>query len=128
MSAAQFQAAGLDKLSAEELIALNTWLREHITAAPSASTTAAANQGRTGAPLDTGDSEFSTRIIGEFRGWEGKTIFHLENGQVWQQTGQDSWAGVQLNNPTVIIKPGFMGSWVFKIDGYNTTTRVKRIR
>ncbi len=128
MSAAQFQAAGLDKLSAEELTALNAWLREHITAAPSAGATAASSQAYAGTPLDTGDSEFSTRIIGEFHGWEGKTTFHLENGQIWQQAGQDKWAGVKLSNPAVNIKPGFMGSWVLKVDGYNTTTRVKRIR
>ena len=44
-----------------------------------------------------------SRILGEFKGWDGYTKFELENGQVWQQSS----AGVlrvKINNPTVTIK------------------------
>jgi len=26
-----------------------------------------------------------SRIVGEFTGWEGETVFELDNGQKWQQ-------------------------------------------
>lgn len=125
MTAAQFQAAGLNKLSAEELAELNAWLQQHHQATPTASTT---TPGSTTAAPFTDTTEFSSRIVGEFRGWSGKTTFHLENGQVWQQSGHDKWDGVRLENPSIRIRPGFMGSWVLKVEGYNTTTRVRRIR
>lgn len=127
MTAAQFQAAGLDKLSAEELAELNSWLQQHYqTSGATAAISTTPGSSAAGAFTDT--TEFTSRIVGEFEGWSGKTKFHLENGQVWQQSGHDKWAGVRLENPTVRIRPGFMGSWVLKVEGYNTTTRVRRIR
>jgi hypothetical protein len=32
-------------------------------------------------------SVISSRIDGEFKGWEGETIYKLTNGQIWQQSG-----------------------------------------
>lgn len=34
-----------------------------------------------------GSSVINSQIDGEFKGWEGQTIYKLTNGQVWQQTG-----------------------------------------
>ena len=129
MSAAQFRAAGLDKLSPEELAALNEWLRKSASAGTvSAAPAAVAMEDRTGLDDSSYSSGVSSRIIGKFAGWEGKTTFHLENGQVWRQVGSDKWSGVKLENPSVTIKPGFMGSWTLKVEGYNTTTKVKRVQ
>ncbi len=125
MSAADFHAAGLDKLSAEELAALNTWLRDHV-GDGTASTTPVID--RTGFAPDHETSEVRSRLVGEFHGWDGKTTFHLENGQVWQQVGSDTWSGVKLDNPRVTIETGFLGSWRLKVEGYNTTTKVRRVR
>ncbi len=33
-----------------------------------------------------------TRIVGEFRGWDGDTVFRLENGQVWRQRLPGQWS------------------------------------
>lgn len=128
MSAAQFSAAGLDKLSAEELAALNAWLQQNVqqgnaTAAPAAASRIGFDQD----PTD-GSGMVRSRLLGEFRGWEGKTVFPLENGQVWQQVGNDKWAGVKASDPTVVIEPAAFGSWRLKVDGYNTSTKVKRVR
>ena len=129
MSAAQFREAGLDKLSAEELAALNAWLRKNAGGA-SAIAASPATQDRTGFDSDPtgGAGEVRSRLPGEFRGWSGKSLFELENGQVWQQAGNDKWAGVKLENPTVLIEPAAFGSWRMKVEGYNTTTKVKRVR
>lgn len=124
MSQSQFRAAGLDKLSPDELAALNGWLQQHFNAMPHAPA-----EDRTGFRPDPGPQEaVHSRLNGEFRGWSGKTTFHLENGQVWQQVGSDQWAGVRLDNPAVSITPALFGSWKLKVEGYNTTTKVRRIR
>lgn len=70
--------------------------------------------------------ELRSRYVGEFTGWDGKTVFRLENGQVWQQIeqGRMSW---KATNPMITIKRGFMGSYVLKVEGVNKTVRVKRI-
>ncbi len=127
MSAAQFRAAGLDKLSPEELAALNAWL-QHNAGASAAAAAAPAVADRTGFDDSSDRNGVTSRLVGEFRGWQGKTTFHLENGQVWQQVGNDKWTGVKLENPGVTIRPGFMGSWALKVEGYNTTTKVRRIK
>ena len=45
------------------------------------------------------DSAFEARLTGDFTGWTGKTIFKLDNGQVWRQLSRhiqkelDGWLG-----------------------------------
>jgi hypothetical protein len=70
--------------------------------------------------------EIRSRYVGEFTGWDGKTVFRLENGQVWQQneSGRMSW---KATSPMITIKRGFMGSYVLRVEGVNKTVRVKRI-
>ncbi|MCB1569093.1 MAG: hypothetical protein KDI69_09815 [Xanthomonadales bacterium] len=131
MTAAQFKQAGLDKLSAEELATLNGWLQSHVgsqaLACPTLPAATPASDGS--APMDSGDRrEIVSQLMGDFKGWTGKTTFHLENGQVWQQVGSDKWTGARMANPTIYISPAFMGSWLLKVEGYNASTRVKRIR
>jgi hypothetical protein len=80
MSAADFKAAGLDKLSPQELQNLDNWLRTHQqTKMVSAS----------GAPVFYADNQprdkFTTHLVGHFSGWAGHTVFTLDNGQVWKQ-------------------------------------------
>ena len=66
-------------------------------------------------------------IIGEFRGWDGYTKFNLENGQVWQQSSYGVLK-VKMDNPTVTIKRSRVSdTYMLKIDGLNSTVRVKRI-
>src|SRR3546814_13355572 len=75
----EFRAAGLEKLSADELAALNAWLRKDLpqvaAAAPStaASTTVPPVEDRRGLPAratDQGpDEDLASPIVGAFHGW-----------------------------------------------------------
>lgn len=69
----------------------------------------------------------TSRYVGEFTGWDGDTLFTLENGQVWQQiqNGRLAW---RATNPVVTIERGFFGSYVLSVEGVNRTVRVKRIK
>jgi hypothetical protein len=129
MSAAEFRAAGLDKLTPEELAKLNEWLRSR--GLLSASTAGAATTAgfRSNTFFGTGQSSGPIRseIRGDFRGWQKGDKIRLENGQVWEVI--DGTLGIP-STPLVkvTIEPGFMGSWLMKVEGYNATARVRRLR
>ena len=143
MSDAEFKAAGLDKLSAEELARLNAWLGRKVAQETSAAVEQAVakaseearEEGRQEVVRKNRgffhfDSEepIVANIAGEFTGFGSRRQYTLDNGQVWEQTDGASLAGVRKTNPQVRIRPGVMGVWWMKIDGYNTQAKVKRIK
>ena len=71
--------------------------------------------------------QITTRILGEFKGWSGYTKFQLENGQIWQQSNEGLLI-VRINNPTVIIKKSFFGTYNLNVEGVNSTVKVRRIQ
>jgi hypothetical protein len=67
-----------------------------------------------------------SRIPGEFFGWDGKTIFELENGQVWRQL-DSSRLGMRVVDAEVEISRGILGSFYLSVEGFNRRVRVERI-
>jgi hypothetical protein len=135
MSYNEFKAAGLDKLSPEELKQLNLWLQQRASAALAApqaggyATAAPPAADMRGLPAQRGSYEpIVSRIPGEFRGWSGKTRFTLENGQVWESAAETAALAVRLTDPTVTIEQGMFDGWFMQVDGYNAKARVKRIK
>jgi len=135
MSAKDFRESGLDKLSDAELLALNAWIERNVRLADPA-VAAAVAQGRVPAAAPEVDhvgfenarrDEFTSSIVGTFKGWFGKTKFELENGQIWQQVEADRYP-MNVENPQVTITPGTFGSWRLKVEGLNKTTLIKRIK
>lgn len=128
MSAKQFRDAGLEKLTDEELAALNAWLQGQSTTAAPAMMAAPTPESRVGFRESNTGSTVVSYLVGTFTGWDGKTKFELENGQIWQQVEQGRVSGVSIERPQVTIESGMFGSWKIKIEGLNATTRVKRIQ
>jgi len=127
MTGSEFKAAGLDQLSPEQLAALNAWLRHE--RAPAPAVTALPQVDRRGLHSDESEGgPIHSTIPGTFRGWQGRTRITLENGQTWETDSGSSFAGIRLDNPGVTITPGSFGSWHLRVDGYNTTAPVKRIK
>ncbi len=127
MSAADFKRAGLDKLSEEELAALNAWLQQDSTRRG----VAVAAEDRRGMRATSTNDEgpISSRLPGEFTGFSNGTVFRLENGQVWRAVDTDSTlTSVRLQSPMVRIKQGLLGTWRLKVEGYNTSIKVERIQ
>lgn len=129
MTAAEFKAAGLDKLTPEELAALNAFIAEEVGRGnlPAATPAAEDTRGflrRTDTPADA----IVSSIAGEFRGWDGRgQRLTLENGQVWEIV-DGTRLKIMTVNPTIIIEPGSFGSWELRVDGWNTRAKVRRIR
>ena len=140
MTRQDFKASGLDKLTPQELESLNGWIRRRSLAtldAPVPVATAAEN-----APAEAdsqvadrrgfkGEDEertpISSRIVGRFSGWDGQTVFKLENGMIWAQADKDKFYIKELENPAVVIDPGMFGSWRLSVEGQDAECRVERI-
>jgi hypothetical protein len=132
MSPEEFKAAGLDKLSPEELARLNAWLGRKIdTAATEAATLAKdkVEQENRGF-FHFGKSEpIVARISGEFRGFGKGRTFTLDNGQVWRQTDSAVLVGAKLDSPEVRVTPSISGNaWYLAVKGYNTRAKVERVK
>ncbi len=132
MSETDFRAAGLDQLSPEQLAALNAWLRRHAETAGStmgvSAMAPADTRGLQPPPTDSSDRIVSN-LVGEFTGWGSSSRFELENGMVWETSGNVQPLHVRpISQPTVTIEPAFFGTWMLKVEGYNASVRVKRVR
>ena len=129
MTPQEFKAAGLDKLTPEELATLNAFLGRE-TAKQVAETRRAEQLAVAGfgGHVTPDNAPIVSRLIGRFDGWEGKTIFRLENGQVWQQSEHGELAGVHMDAPMITITPSFSGAWWLQAEGRKSKVKVKRIK
>lgn len=146
MTRQDFKAAGLDKLTPQELESLNGWIRRRSLATLDAPVPLAAAGASTAAenPPAAADSQvadrrgfkgddeertpISSRIVGRFSGWDGQTVFKLENGMIWAQADKDKFYIKEVENPTVVIDPGMFGSWRLSVEGHDKECRVERIQ
>ncbi len=72
--------------------------------------------------------EIQTTYIGEFKGWRGKQIFKLANGQIWRQAENSTFYIPKKMNPEITIKPKSMGTWQLYVKGFGRGVKVKRIK
>lgn len=129
MTGREFNEAGLHKLSPAELAALNQWIRERSLATREAPAQGLPTRPGTTPSIDRMAREpFRSRIVGTFSGWTGDTEFELENGMVWRQDESDRYRVQPEDNPIVVIRPGFGGSWRLSVEGHNRAVRVERVK
>lgn len=132
MTPQEFKAAGLDKLSAEELAKLNQWLGRKIDTVVTEATAQAKDkvEEENRGFFHFGSNEpIVARMTGQFRGFAKGREFTLDNSQVWRQTDGASLVGVKLDAPEVRITPSIAGnSWYLAVKGYNTRAKVERVK
>lgn len=138
MTAKEFRDAGLDKLSEEELAALNRWIRmrslaegevpEGLARQAESSERRQEGEDRRGFNESDRDAPIEARIEGRFSGWTGNTQFELDNGMVWRQAEADQFAMPATENPQVTVSPGMFGAWYLSVEGYSRRVRVERVR
>jgi len=122
MSEREFERAGLDKLTDRQLDYLNDYLgREALKPAQSFGQ----EQLEEIEPVRQIDN-ITAHIKGEFTGWDGHTLFYLDNGQVWQQRLAAIYRH-RATDPEVTIRKGRFGYYL-KISASNRQVAVKRIR
>ncbi len=72
------------------------------------------------------EEPLESRLVGDFNGWNGRTVFTLENGTKWvQQNKVDTYSySPALHAPMVRITPASMGGFWFDVKGVNSRLRV----
>ncbi len=104
MSVAEFEETGLEKLSDEELKALDQWLVRY-----TAGDAEVLQQTNEEVREAVQDHEVFARIEGEFTGWSGETIFRLDNGQIWEQRLDGKYFYKGPPNPEIKIDRNWLG-------------------
>jgi hypothetical protein len=147
-----YQAAGLDKLTEVERRVLLEWLASRgitgeisvVTDAVAAATAAAIAPAPAVAPAASamtvmpapapspaddfrGPNEIRTRIVSPFTGWTGKTVFTMENGQVWQQRMEGSYQ-FKGTDTRVVIRKGSFGHDRMRLESTGRWIGVTRIK
>ena len=105
MSPGEFQAAGLNKLSADELQKLDAWLQGYRQVTEqTAEKKATARASRTKMDL------IVSRVDGTFNGLTGRTIIRLEDGTVWKQANADDRYRARVtDHPAAAVIHGIFG-------------------
>jgi hypothetical protein len=67
---------------------------------------------------------FESRIVNEFKGWSGDTIFELQNGQIWKQDKYKYKYFYAYRPKATIIKVG--SKFIMTVKG--KSIRVKKIK
>ena len=130
MTPEEFRAAGLEKLDAAEIAALNAWLRTRIQA-PVDMDQPQLEQRDSGTAryTDAGEPmQIVSTLVGDFSGWDGETRFHLANGQVWQQRVANKRYRYTGAQPVEVeIARNVFGFYVLKIKSTGRKIGVKRL-
>jgi hypothetical protein len=112
MTADEFKAAGLDKLSAEELKNLNAWLQGYRQTAETKAAEKATAEVKTKVASEsrTKMDSILSRVDGTFTGLTGHTIIKLEDGTTWKQANVDDRYHAQItDHPPVKVSRGTFG-------------------
>ncbi|HKJ91355.1 MAG TPA: hypothetical protein VJ960_09510 [Oceanipulchritudo sp.] len=138
MTEEQFARAGLEKLSEEELAYLDDWMSGKLDEEKERVVNEIIPEGddRFGAEetikrnvdrIRPEPAALTARISGPFDGWDGDTVFRLDNGQVWKQVQRGKFS-VRLDDPVVRIEKGFLGAYFLSVDGFGSRVKVKRLK
>ncbi len=139
MGEAEYRAAGLHELTAAQRQSLDAWLQRHLgaSAEPTPVEHSAAakeksldtNWGFSNPPQakEEAPQRLVANIVGNFRGWSGKTRFQLDNGQVWEQrrSGHFNYTG---DARRVEITSNSWGFFEMRLIDVDRRVGVKRIR
>ena len=73
------------------------------------------------------DSSFEARLTGNFTGWSGKTVFRLDDGQVWRQRSAANYRhrGTDMR---VKFKKNWMGGWEMTVVSSEKTVLVSKVK
>jgi hypothetical protein len=115
MSPEEFKAAGLNKLSADELQKLDAWLQGYrqVTEQAAEKKATAKASAESHAKMDL----LVSRVDGTFQGLTGRTIIRLEDGTAWKQANADDrYRAKVTDHPAAAVIHGVFG-YKMRIEG-----------
>ena len=112
MSPEEFKAAGLNKLSSDELQKLDAWLQGYRQI-----TEQKAEKKATARAEKTKMDVIVSRVDGTFSGLTGRTVIRLEDGTVWKQANADDrYRPKNPDHPAAAVIHGVFG-YKMQIEG-----------
>ena len=112
MTPEEFKAAGLDKLSPDELQKLNAWLQGYRQV-----TEQKAEKKATARAERTKMDVLVSRVDGTFNGLTGRTVIRLEDGTAWKQANADDRYRPRItDHPGAVVIHGVFG-YKMQIEG-----------
>ena len=112
MSPEEFKAAGLNKLSSDELQKLDAWLQGYRQI-----TEQKAEKKATARAEKTKMDVIVSRVDGTFNGLTGRTVVRLEDGTVWKQANADDrFRPKNPDHPAAAVIHGVFG-YKMQIEG-----------
>ena len=121
MTSTMIRQTGLQKLTPQELNALNDWLEGY-----SLFLTSKAESDCKANSSNKCSEVVESNIKGSFNGWDGETIFPLDNGQIWQQS-EYGYEYAYEYHPEVLIYC-LRGKWKMHVEGIRDPIAVRRLK
>ena len=115
MTPEEFKAAGLNKLSPDELQKLDAWLQGYrqVTEQTAEKKATAKASAESHAKMDL----LVSRVDGTFNGLTGRTVIRLEDGTVWKQANADDrYRPKVTDHPAAAVIHGIFG-YKMQIEG-----------
>lgn len=75
----------------------------------------------------TSDGPFEATLVGDFTGWRGKTVFRLDNGQVWRQRSSSQYRH-RGNDQRVKFDKNWMGGWEMTVVSSGKSVLVSKVK
>lgn len=69
----------------------------------------------------------TSTIAGDFQGWGPSSQIRLANGQVWRIIDGSEAVLAPMRNPQVTIKRNVFGTLFLKVEGTNSSAKVRRV-
>jgi hypothetical protein len=82
---------------------------------------------QTGKDNPKNDMPLEARLVGDFKGWTGKTVFRLDNGQVWRQRSASTYRH-KGSDMRVRFEQNWMGGWQMEVLSTGKSVLVKKMR
>jgi hypothetical protein len=82
---------------------------------------------KTGKDNPKDDMPLEARLVGDFKGWTGKTVFRLDNGQVWRQRSASTYRH-KGSDMRVRFEQNWMGGWQMEVLSTGKSVLVKKMR
>jgi hypothetical protein len=128
MTAQELKDTGVSGLTAAQKKAFEEWLSRYTTTVYNV----AVNQGTRESSVKPSEVRsvcapaVESTLAGDFNGWEGETIFKLDNGQIWEQA-EYSYTYSYSYRPEITIYQ-VSGGCRMKVEDEDETIMVRRIK
>ena len=123
MTAEELETTGVTKLSDAERQALEAWLVRY-TARDAERIKKSSKRVKKAEA-----KEIKARLVGAFNGWQGGTVFRLDNGEIWRQIGNEVYYPRKKDiDAAVEIHRGLISGYQLELVATGARVKVKRIR